>query len=146
MRTALARAISAAGSQTRLATELTRLTGRTYRQGHISNWVARGRPPANIVIEIEHLTGVSRTELRPDVFAEISPARATLRPRHGHGRYDVHDARLVVDWKADLVRLYYFYSDLQQWVDVGPVTVPGPFGNPGRLSAKPALIAPPAPD
>ncbi|MCV0379022.1 YdaS family helix-turn-helix protein [Nitratireductor sp.] len=34
----------------------------------IANWRARGRIPAERVLEVERITGISRHELRPDVF------------------------------------------------------------------------------
>lgn len=34
----------------------------------VANWRSRGRVPAERVIEIEGLTGISRHDLRPDVF------------------------------------------------------------------------------
>lgn len=61
--TPLIRAIKVAGSQT----ELARRIGKT--QGHISTWLRRGaKTPANMVLRIETATGVSRHELRPDLY------------------------------------------------------------------------------
>lgn len=37
----------------------------------VANWRARGRVPAERVLEIEALTGVSRHDLRPDVFGPV---------------------------------------------------------------------------
>ena len=59
---ALKQAIQVAGGQTKLA----RLIGST--QGHVSQWLRRGKVPAEKVLQIEHATGVARHLLRPDVF------------------------------------------------------------------------------
>lgn len=34
----------------------------------VANWRARRRVPAERVLEVESLTGISRHELRPDIF------------------------------------------------------------------------------
>lgn len=62
MRNALTQAIENAGGQTALA----RAIGKT--QGHISKWLQRGRVPPECVIPIERATGVSRHDLRPDLY------------------------------------------------------------------------------
>jgi DNA-binding transcriptional regulator YdaS (Cro superfamily) len=36
----------------------------------VSRW---GTAPAERVVEIEHITGISRTELRPDLFEGLAP-------------------------------------------------------------------------
>lgn len=59
---ALRQAIEVAGSQTKLA----RVIGAT--QGHVSQWLRRGKVPADKVLLIERATGIPRAELRPDVF------------------------------------------------------------------------------
>lgn len=56
------RAIRAAGTQQRLAEIL------GIRSASISEWKVRGAVPAYRCIAIELATGVSRHELRPDVF------------------------------------------------------------------------------
>ena len=60
----LERAIKAAGSQKKLAEQL------GVGQTAVSNWVTRKhrRIPAERVLPIEALTGVSRHELRPDLY------------------------------------------------------------------------------
>ena len=40
----------------------------------VANWRARGQVPHKRAVDIERLTGISRHELRPDVFGE-APAR-----------------------------------------------------------------------
>ena len=37
-------------------------------QPAVSNWLSRGRTPANKCLKIQQLTGVSVHRLRPDVF------------------------------------------------------------------------------
>jgi DNA-binding transcriptional regulator YdaS (Cro superfamily) len=59
---ALEEAIAIAGSQS----ELGRFTGKS--QGHVAQWLQRGRCPAELVLTIEEKTGVSRHRLREDVF------------------------------------------------------------------------------
>lgn len=68
MTTALKQAIDVAGGQTSLATAI----GKT--QGHISKWLERGYIPPECVLSIERATGVSRHDLRPDLY-----------PRDGEG-------------------------------------------------------------
>lgn len=66
---ALRRAIDSAGSQVALASGLAAETGRPVRQGHIWAWLHRSnRVPAEYVLPIERLYGVSRHDLRPDLY------------------------------------------------------------------------------
>lgn len=65
----LTRAISAAGGVTNLAHAL------GVRQSVVGNWRGRGRVPAERVLAIEALTGVSRYDLRPDVFGSVPVAQ-----------------------------------------------------------------------
>lgn len=60
---ALRRACEIAGSQQALAVALG-----LRSQGTIQGWLSRGRPPAEQVLAIEEVTGVSRHELRPDIY------------------------------------------------------------------------------
>lgn len=60
--TPLDRAIAAAGSQYALATAL------GIKSPSISGWYGRKRIPVERCIAIEAATGVSRHDLRPDVF------------------------------------------------------------------------------
>ena len=61
--TPLGRAVLAAGSQSALARKI----GLT--QQHVWNWLYRmGQVPAEYVIRIEKATGISRHELRPDIY------------------------------------------------------------------------------
>lgn len=63
MSTPLHRAVAAAGSQTELARRI------NVTQAHIWNWLNRdGKVPAEHVLPIERATGVSRHELRPDLY------------------------------------------------------------------------------
>lgn len=59
---ALRDAIERAGGQTALA----RRIGKT--QGHISQWLRREYVPAGEVLKIEAATGISRHDLRPDLY------------------------------------------------------------------------------
>lgn len=59
---ALEIAIEKAGGQTALARKI----GKT--QGHICKWLERKKVPANMAIPIEQATGVSRHDLRPDIY------------------------------------------------------------------------------
>lgn len=62
----LIEAIEKAGGQSQLAEAL------NISQGHIAMWVHRNKkaPPAEHVLKIEEVTGVSRHKLRPDVFGK----------------------------------------------------------------------------
>lgn len=62
----LLEAINAVGGQSQLADAL------NIKQGHIGMWVHRDKkaPPAEYVLKIEEITGISRHKLRPDVFGE----------------------------------------------------------------------------
>jgi DNA-binding transcriptional regulator YdaS (Cro superfamily) len=59
---AAVRAAEAAGSQSALA----RVLGCTPQ--NVQRWCATGRIPAERVISIESATGISRHELRPDIY------------------------------------------------------------------------------
>lgn len=61
-RDAWKKAIQQAGTQAKLAD----LIGKT--QGHISTWLRRGYVPPELVLVIEKQTGISRHELRPDLY------------------------------------------------------------------------------
>lgn len=63
-------AIEKAGGQTKIADAL------GITQGHIGKWISRDRkaPPAEYVLKIEEVTGISRHKLRPDVFGEEKEA------------------------------------------------------------------------
>ena len=67
---AFARAVRAVGSQLAFG----RLIGR--RQSVISDWLRDGRPlPAEYVFAVEAATGISRHDLRPDIYPrDLSPA------------------------------------------------------------------------
>ncbi|MBS7818678.1 hypothetical protein B9T11_07960 [Wohlfahrtiimonas chitiniclastica] len=71
MKAKLMEAIDRAGGQTALARKL------GIKQGHIGSWVHRFKkaPPAEYVLKIESITGISRHDLRPDVFGE-QPTKA----------------------------------------------------------------------
>lgn len=60
--TAIDRAIEHAGGQSKLA----RKCG--VRPQAVQNWQRRQRLPAERVIQVETITGVPRTELRPDIY------------------------------------------------------------------------------
>jgi DNA-binding transcriptional regulator YdaS (Cro superfamily) len=60
----LSLAVQRAGSQVALASAC-KVTPQAVNQ-----WLGKGRPPASKVLAIEAATGVSRHDLRPDVFGE----------------------------------------------------------------------------
>ena len=66
MRVALIKAIKIAGGQCALAEKL------GVAQCTVSAWINRNKkaPPSEFVLKIEEITGVSRHELRPDVFGK----------------------------------------------------------------------------
>mgnify|MGYP000884337945 CR=1 FL=1 len=70
--TPLQRAVDLAGSQTELARRI------GVQQAHVWNWLNRskGKVPGEHVIPIEKATGVSRHELRPDLYPIEEGAQA----------------------------------------------------------------------
>lgn len=71
----LRKAVEVAGGQSALARQI----GKT--QGHISKWIQRGHIPPDAVLSIEHVTGIPRHELRPDIYPlEKSPLRPSSMP------------------------------------------------------------------
>lgn len=70
----LSRAVSIAGGQLALAKKI------GTSQPRVWNWLNRdARVPAEFVLPIEHATGVSRHELRPDLYPveeSIGPEQA----------------------------------------------------------------------
>jgi len=68
---ALRKAIKNAGGQVALARTLG-----LKSQGSISNWLLRDkRVPADRVLVVERATGVSRHDLRPDLYPREQPAQ-----------------------------------------------------------------------
>lgn len=63
---AAVRAAVAAGGQSALA----RALGCTPQ--NVQRWCATGRVPAERVLTVEQATGVSRHELRPDLYPEVA--------------------------------------------------------------------------
>lgn len=82
---ALARAVRAAGSQSAFG----RMIGR--RQSTIAEWLKGAKPlPAEFVLAVEAGTGVSKHELRPDIFPDETghdAATAADRRRPATGEY-----------------------------------------------------------
>lgn len=58
------KAIDAVGDSAELATRL------GISAGHVRMWKSRCSVPPKYVIRIEQITGVSRHELRPDIYPE----------------------------------------------------------------------------
>lgn len=56
------RAVEVSGSQSALARSL------KVKPQSVQEWVTRGYPPAERVLKIEEITGVSRHDLRPDLY------------------------------------------------------------------------------
>lgn len=65
----VSKVIEAAGSSTKLAQDL------GISVPAISKWIRRGRVPVERVLEIEQRYGISRYELRPDIYGQ-APATA----------------------------------------------------------------------
>lgn len=70
--TAIQKAAAAAGGQSALARSL-KVTPQA-----VQKMCASGRVPAERVLAIERLTGVLRTELRPDLYPEMGGGIATF--------------------------------------------------------------------
>jgi DNA-binding transcriptional regulator YdaS (Cro superfamily) len=65
----LKKAIKAANGQAALARKLSQNTGKKIGQGHIWSWLNRSETvPAEYVIPIEHVTGIARHVIRPDIY------------------------------------------------------------------------------
>lgn len=73
----LIRAIEATGNTQRgFAEALSKQSGRPVSQQNVWWWINKsGRAPAEFVLHIEALTGVSRHDLRPDVYG-VGPLEA----------------------------------------------------------------------
>ena len=69
-------AIVAAGGMQHVAKAL----GISYQA--VQKWRARGHPPAKRCLDIEKLTGVSRHDLRPDIYGPAFPASAGGARQH----------------------------------------------------------------
>lgn len=74
-RSAVASAAKAVGSQTSLA----KVLGCTPQ--NVQRMCATGKVPAKHVLKIEAASGVSRHELRPDLYPEASPTMNQMMPR-----------------------------------------------------------------
>lgn len=71
LESAIAKAVRAAGSQSALG----RLIGR--RQSTVREWLLAGRVSPEAVLQVEAATGVSKHDLRPDLYPrEAAPAPA----------------------------------------------------------------------
>jgi len=77
METSIKRAVRLAGGQSALAKKL-HVKHPNIKQQHVWKWVRAGRVPAEYCNAIEHVTGVTCYDLRPDVFR---PAPADLSRR-----------------------------------------------------------------
>ena len=60
------RIVQAVGTQRELAKAL------GVRPQSLTKWKNSGRVPANRVLEVERITGISRHEIRPDVFGRAA--------------------------------------------------------------------------
>lgn len=70
-KTALTEAVEKAGGQAALAKRLRAEGFAKCAQAHVWNWVNRDAAlPAEYVLPIERITGVSRHDLRPDLYPQ----------------------------------------------------------------------------
>lgn len=74
------RAGRAAGSQSAFG----RLLGK--RQSTIQGWLKAGRISPEYVIPVERVTGISRHELRPDLYPVSDAPGGTPTPHAGHAQ------------------------------------------------------------
>ncbi|WP_313539719.1 YdaS family helix-turn-helix protein [Sphingomonas sp.] len=73
--TPLAKAVRTAGSQSAFGRWINR------RQSTVYGWLKENKPlPAEHVLEVERLSGVSRHELRPDIYPQDNPSAANGTP------------------------------------------------------------------
>ena len=71
---ALQHAVGIAGGQSALARKLSE-RGIPVKQAHVWWWLNKsGRVAAHCAIPVEEITGVPRSDLRPDVFVPPTPA------------------------------------------------------------------------
>lgn len=71
----IARAVLVAGSQSSLARKL------NCTPQNVQRMFSSGHVPAKHVLKIEAATGISRHELRPDLYPDVAPTlNANLRP------------------------------------------------------------------
>lgn len=77
MREAFAEAVAGAGGQSAFA-RLISSPSRPVSQQLISHWLRKGKLPAELVLRVELLTGVSRERLRPDVFCTPTDVAASV--------------------------------------------------------------------
>lgn len=75
MRSALSEAIEKADGQTAFA-QLISTAERPVSQQLVSYWLKKGELPAELVLRVEFLTGISRNALRPDVFCAPADCQA----------------------------------------------------------------------
>jgi len=73
----IAKAIDIAGTQAKLATLLSDLTGKTVKQQNVSSWL-NSRVPAEWCLPISRATGVPLSELRPDVYEAKKPRQKAV--------------------------------------------------------------------
>lgn len=69
MHEVIRKACERAGGQSEVARRL-----KLKSQGTVSSWILRGRVPAERVLELERLSGVSRHVLRPDLYPRENAA------------------------------------------------------------------------
>lgn len=69
-RTPIERAIDALGGPTKAAQALS-----IENPSVVLNWRTRGQPPAERTLQLEQLSGISRHELRPDIFGKQERAQ-----------------------------------------------------------------------
>ncbi|MBZ4194177.1 MAG: helix-turn-helix domain-containing protein [Candidatus Contendobacter sp.] len=67
MNTPIAQAVQRAGGQVALANAL-HSRHPNVKQQHVWKWLRAGRVPAEYVLAVEAATGISRHELRPDIY------------------------------------------------------------------------------
>jgi DNA-binding transcriptional regulator YdaS (Cro superfamily) len=75
-RQALLLAIEIVGGQMQLAIAMGK-----KNQTSVSQWLRTGQVPVKHVLKLEHLTGVSRHVLRPDIYPRDNPAPMNDFPR-----------------------------------------------------------------
>jgi len=73
---AIQKAIEVAGGLSALASKL------GIKPPSVHEWKARGRIPAERVLDIEAATGVTRYELRPDIYGAAPPKRGKKPATH----------------------------------------------------------------
>lgn len=92
---ALRRAIKIAGSQVALAKAI------GTQQQNVSYWLRIGRPSAEAAVAIDEVTGITRKQLRPDLYDGSSSKRTRMSIKSRPRQTNSEATRMVQENKLD---------------------------------------------